>query len=480
MDASHASTGPDTGSSGKLSRGAARRSSRIKGAEKASDPGADTTIQSRTPSKPRSRRIIKKPKIGIPTKPETPEEGTKIPESDSSPMKKDCNITPEQAKTTECAKIAAETAATLGDESSTTLSASTIKPNDGLNVPNFPLNRAPSAGKKSEALGGPPMSFAYCSPYGQDQFGKYASAAPRYPNYPEVAMGAQTKPQRSSLPPITRQPSDILASHTRGTSIFYPAQGRTPSVSEYVAAEKLAPAMTHEGNRMMISPYEFVSLSNVQLTRDPLPPYPPLRPASHTLPSQLSNQSRSIASPGISVPFALGGHGDVSGVNRKDEISGTTTKTGPNFHNQCPSDYNNPTGRPASIDNPISLTRRSIGDNGGGIFKPSVAEITAIPGLDLQIQNGLPLDNLASHLVPTDSGVGLTTASEVPAVIIQLCMSACTERYFLYTALLILPEVLSSVYFRFGSPCPTHYDPKHFSSTFVFHSTPTLITIFSN
>lgn len=429
MDASQASTGPDAGLSGKPSGVAARRSSRIKGAEKASDSGADATPQPKIPSKPRPTRVVKKPKVRMLTKPNRPEVGTNISELDSSPTKEYRKSTLEQAKTIESTRVAEETASTPGDQSSPTLSASTIKPDDGSSVSNLPPNRAaPSTravtfGNQPNTPGGPHMALTYSSLYGHDQLAKHPSATHRHPIYPEVPMGAQTSSQRSSLLPAQKQPPNILASHTRGTTTFSPAKGHTPSVAEYVAAKRLAPAMTDEGNRIMTSPYEFVSLSNVQLARDPLSPYSQLPPPSHILPSQLPKQSRSTATPGTSVPHAFGRSGDVSGVIHKAAFPGTITNTGRTFHTQRPSDHNNLAGQPAFNDSSIFLPRQSGCDNREETFKPSVAQIAAIPGQDLQIQNGLPLDNLASHPAPTDSGVGLTTACGVPAVIVQLCLS---------------------------------------------------------
>jgi hypothetical protein len=425
MDASHGCTGPDAGSSIKPSLGAARRSSRSKGPEKASDSGADTTPQPKISSKTRSTKVIKKPKVRISTKPKSSEGGTKIPKRDSSARKQDLKITLEKAKTAESTRLAAETASTPGNESSTSLSASTIKPDNGLSVPNLPsdqtapLNRAPPFSNQPDTLRGPHMPYTYSSPYGHAQLGEYHSATHRHPIYPGVPMGELTSSQRLSLPPVQNQPPNILASYTCGTTKFPPARGRTPSVAEYVAAKRLAPAITHEGNRMMTSPHKFVSLSNVQLTRDLLPPYPPLPPASHILPSQLPEQSRSTATPGVSVPLASGICGDVSGATRKAETPGTTTNTGRNFHNQRPFDHDNPAGRPdsASKNSSISLIRLSGGDNREQTFQPSVVRTAVIPGRDLQIQNGLPLDNLASHSAPTDSGVGLTSASGDPAVL---------------------------------------------------------------
>ncbi len=419
MDTSHAGTGPDAGPSSKPSLGAARRSSRIKGPEKASDSGADTTQQPKISSKTRSTKVIKKPK------PKSSEGGTKIPERDSSARKQDLKSTLEKAKTAESTRLAAETASTPGNESSTILSASTIKPDNGLSVPNLPsdqtapLNRAPPFSNQPDTLRGPHMPYTYSSPYGHAQLGEYHSATHRHPIYTVVPMGELTSSQRLSLPPVQNQAPNILASYTCGTTKFPPARGRISSVAEYVAAKRLAPAITHEGNRMMTSPPKFVSLSNVQLTRDLLPPYPPLPPASHILPSQLPSQLRSTATPGFFVSLASGICGDVSGATRKAETPGATTNTGRNFHNQRPFDHDNPAGRPdsASENSSISLIRLSGGDNREQTFQSSVVRTTVTPGRDLRIQNGLPLDNLASHSAPTDSGVGLTNASGDPAVL---------------------------------------------------------------
>lgn len=425
MDASYLSTGSDAGSSSKPSLGAARQSSRLKGPNKASDSGADTAPQPQIPSKIRSTKVPKNSKAGIPIKPKLSEGGTKIPTGDSSARRQDLENTVEKAKTAESTTLATGTASAARNRSSTVLSASTNKPDNGLSVPHLssdqtvPLNRAPLFSNQPGPLRGPRMPYTYSSPYGHAQHGEYNSAIHRHPIYPGVPVGGLTSSQRLSLPPVQNQPPNIPASYTSGTTKFPPARGRTPSVAEYVAAKRLTPTITHEGSRMMTGLHKFVSLSNVQLTRDLLSPYPPLHPASHILPSQLPEELHSTATPSVSVPLASGICGDVSGATWKAKPPGTITKIGRNFHNQCPFDHDNPAGHPdsASKNSSISLIHPSGGDNREQTLQPSIVRTTVIPGRDLQIENGLPLDNLASHLAPTDNGVGLTSASGRPAVL---------------------------------------------------------------
>ncbi len=397
MDTSHASDGPDTGSSTKPSRDPARRSSRIKEAEKAPDSGADTSPQPKNAPKRRRAYIMKLPKARIPRKPKTPKDGTKKPKLESSPIQQDHTSIPEQAKTTERNRLVVEPAITSGVKPSIMSRASTIKPDDSVSDPSLSSCRPAAFGISHNPLEDPRMTLTYNSQYGHGQVAEHFLANQGHQDRQEVSTERQRRTQKFPIPSFQAQPLVTQPSHAHGSSNFSPAKRRTPSAGEHVAARRLASGTSHEHNRAMINPHEYVSLSNIQSTRGPSPPLP--------------NRSRSAATPGTFVASALGNGGIVSGIARRADISKTTADISRNTLEQRPPIHGHLAGRMASRDSFVPITPR-IGSNAvREISNFSVPEPKTNTGRDLRGQNGLLLDTLASHSGLTYSRVGLTTAS---------------------------------------------------------------------
>lgn len=395
MDPPNPNSDPGAGLSGKSVKGPARRSRRIKEAEKIPDSGKATSPQRQNPKTPTPTRVIKKPKSRIPKDPITPDNRTNAPDSDAASMVQDRKGILKRSVTTGHNTSVSDPVHIPEVESPGPSNAATIKPDERVSNADLPL--APF-GDQSDTPQRHHVTVAHGSSYGLGELVNSLPVTQGHRIYPEILTMGPINPQNPPTHLTQSQPLSTITSHAYGIRTSSPAKGPTLSVSDCIAAKRLLSATSREETQSNANPHEYVSLVNVQRTSDPLPALPVRPPARDTLSRPSSYQSRSVLPLSTSVPSARGRGNSVSEEVRQCNAAETMSNAG-----QIP-----PKQRPFEQDH---LAKRS-----------------AISRRHRDRKDEIPIDSLASHAASTDPRVGFNIASDY-VVVIQLepylCMFIC-------------------------------------------------------
>ena len=358
------------GGSGKSVKGPARRSRRIKEAEKTSDSGKATSPQ-QNPRTPTPTRVIKRPRSRTPKDLVTLDNRTNAPNSDAASTIRDRKSILKRSAAIGYNTSVLEPVHAPHIESSGRSNAATIKPDErasNADLPSAPFGGQPDTPQRHR------VTFAHDSSYGLGELANSLPATQGHRIFLEIPIKGPINPLNPPTHLSQAQPSSTIASRAHGMSNFSPAKVPTPSVSDCVAAKQLVSATSREETKVMVNPHEYVSLVNVQGTSDLLSPYSVRPLARDTLPRPSLYQSRSVLPPSTSVPSMRSRGDSVSEEARQGNIAETMASLVQNSPKQRPE-------------------------------QGHLAKRPAISGRHRERKDEIPIDSLASQSTSTGSRV---------------------------------------------------------------------------